>query len=205
MHVIHAIQRQPQLAHTAEHSNTWSPEYSKWEESMHLHTVSVTKVSHSLLQTLWNLRQLVSHARPPLWEESGVIAYADLCPRRDPVLTNQIHCLLYDISLKLRDIASARSKDMVTRTSRTSKTMWTWALLTSLTALPHGRHCARDNYAIITFLWYKSAYTILPDPSAGGLAHETIAPVWTVLMTTNTTQTQPLGSTLVTLLYPQAQ
>ena len=38
-------------------------------------------------------------------------------------------------------------------------------------ALPHyGRHCARvnRNYTIITFLWHKLAYVVIPCHSAGG-------------------------------------
>ena len=38
---------------------------------------------------------------PPV-EGSGIIVYANLCPEREPVLTNQIYSLLYDISLKKR-------------------------------------------------------------------------------------------------------
>ena len=92
--------------------------------------------------------RLVSHTRPPCGR-SGNIAYADVCPRQDPVLANQIHLLLYDVSLKFRDIALVCSKDIAgmccnfalihsqnrARTSHTGKTMQIRALHTSLAAL----------------------------------------------------------------------
>ena len=109
---------------------------------------------------------------------SGIIAFVDLCPKQEPVLANQIYRLQRHSVGSLKVIIGHAVTCLGTlsnraRMSHTSKTMQTWILLTTL--LHYGQHCARfnHNYAIIAFLWLKSAYAVLPDPSAGRLAHET--------------------------------
>ena len=81
-----------------------------------VHKCMDTLSTKLLVNTLDHNGELVSHTCPPA-EGSGIIAYTDLCLGLDPVLANQIRPLLYDISLKLRDIALASSKDMVGHTA----------------------------------------------------------------------------------------
>ena len=107
---------------------------------------------------------LVSCARsPPLPTEGfGIIAHADLCLGRDPVLTNQICQLLYDVGLKYRDTASVLQLRLDIYTLKTGRQQ---ALQAVQCKFGHSNALLSTTTLtkVITIQWHKLAYAILPD------------------------------------------